>query len=199
MLEQYGRLRMYLVTMAWEYILVGYIIWGARRKRVALREIVGGKWKTPEDVLLDVAIAFGFWLVAASVLAGLSYVLGLTSPAQLAQAKKQIVPMLPRTKAELGVWIALSVTAGICEEIMFRGYLQKQFAAATRSMAAAVALQAVTFGVAHAYQGGRRIVLICAYGALFGMLAAWRKSVRPGMIGHTLQDSFSGIASRLLK
>ncbi|MBZ5510084.1 MAG: CPBP family intramembrane metalloprotease [Acidobacteriia bacterium] len=93
----------------------------------------------------------------------------------------------------------LSATAGFCEEIMFRGYLQKQFLAATRSTAAAIVLQAVIFGIAHAYQGGRRIILIAVYGALFGMLAAWRKSLRPGMIQHTLQDSVSGIAFRLLK
>ena len=57
----------------------------------------------------------------------------------------------------------------------------------------------MVFGIAHSYQGGRRIVLIAVYGALFGMLAAWRKSLRPGMLGHAMQDSFSGIAFRLLK
>lgn len=199
MIERHGRVTAYVTTMAWEYILVGYILWGARKNRVKLREIVGGRWKSAEDVLIDLAIAFGFWMVAAGVLAGLSYALGLASASQLDQAKKQLGPLLPRTGLELGLWIALSATAGFCEEIMFRGYLQKQFQAATRSSALAVILQAAVFGVAHAYQGGRRIILIGVYGALFGMLAVWRKSLRPGMLGHTMQDSFSGLAFRLLK
>ena len=198
-LESHGRIAAYLLTMAWEYALVGYILWGARRKGARLQDMVGGKWNRPEDFLLDVAVAFGFWIVAAAVLAGLSFALGLASASQVAEAKKQLGPMLPRTGMELGVWIALSATAGLCEEIMFRGYLQKQFRVATRSTAAAIVMQAIVFGIAHAYQGGRRIVLIGVYGALFGILAAWRKSLRPGMIGHALQDSFSGVAFRLLK
>ncbi len=194
-----GRVTVYLLTLAWEYLLVGYILWGARKRNVTLREIVGGRWKSPENLLIDVAIAFAFWMVAAGTLAALSFALGLASPSQVAQAKKQIGPLLPKSGLELALWLVLSATAGFCEEIMFRGYLQRQFRAATHSTAAAIVLQAVVFGIAHAYQGGRRIILIAVYGALFGMLAAWRKSLRPGMIGHAMQDSFSGIAFRLLK
>jgi len=150
-------------------------------------------------VLVDVGIAFGYWICAGAVLAALSYVLGLTSPAQVEEARKQLGALMPQTGLEAAIWIALSATAGFCEEILFRGYLLRQFRAATRSIVVAIVLQAVVFGIAHAYQGGRRIILIAAYGVLFGMLAAWRKSLRPGMIGHALQDSFSGIAFRLLK
>ena len=199
MIAQRGRVTFYLLTMAWEYLLVGYILWGARQRGVALREIVGGRWKSPEDLLIDVAVAFAFWIVAAGTLAALSFALGLASLARVAEAKKQLGAILPATGLELALWLLLSATAGFCEEIMFRGYLQRQFRAATRSAAAAIVLQAVVFGIGHAYQGGRRILLIAVYGALFGLLAAWRKSLRPGMIGHALQDSFSGIAFRLLK
>jgi membrane protease YdiL (CAAX protease family) len=199
MIAHRGRVTVYLLTLAWEYLLVGYILWGARKRGVTLREIVGGRWKSPENLLIDVAIAFAFWMVAAGTLAALSFALGLASPSQVAEAKKQLGPLLPKSGLELALWLVLSATAGFCEEIMFRGYLQRQFRAATRSTAAAIVLQAVVFGIAHAYQGGRRIILIAVYGALFGMLAAWRKSLRPGMIGHAMQDSFSGIAFRLLK
>jgi membrane protease YdiL (CAAX protease family) len=199
MIAHRGRVTVYLLTLAWEYLLVGYILWGARKKGVTLREIVGGRWKSPENLLIDVAIAFAFWMVAAGTLAALSFALGLASPSQVAQARKQLGALLPQSGLEMVLWLVLSATAGFCEEIMFRGYLQQQFRAATRSTAAAIVLQAVIFGIAHAYQGGRRIILIAVYGALFGMLAAWRKSLRPGMIGHAMQDSFSGIAFRLLK
>ncbi len=199
MIAHRGRATVYLLTLAWEYLLVGFILWGARKRGVTLREIVGGRWKSPENLLIDVAIAFAFWMVAAGTLAALSFALGLASPSQVAEAKKHLGPLLPKSGLELALWLVLSASAGFCEEIMFRGYLQRQFRAATRSTAAAIVLQAVIFGIAHAYQGGRRIILIAVYGALFGMLAAWRKSLRPGMIGHAMQDSFSGIAFRLLK
>jgi uncharacterized protein len=199
MIAHRGRVTVYLLTLTWEYLLVGYILWGAHKKGVTLRDIVGGRWKSPENLLIDVAIAFAFWMVAAGTLAALSFALGLASPSQVAAARKQLEALAPKSGLELALWLALSATAGFCEEIMFRGYLQRQFRAATRSTAAAIVLQAVVFGIAHAYQGGRRIILIAVYGALFGMLAAWRKSLRPGMIGHAMQDSFSGIAFRFLK
>ncbi len=198
MIQRHGRIPAYALTMAWEYLLLGYILWGARRKGVALRDIVGGRWTSPGKMLTDVAIALGFWAVAAGVLAGLSYLLGLASPSQISEAKKQLGPLLPQTGVELAWWIAISITAGFCEEIMFRGYLQKQFRAATRSSLVGILGQAAVFGIAHAYQGGRRIVLIACYGVLFGLLAAWRKSLRPGMMEHALQDSVSGIAFRFL-
>jgi membrane protease YdiL (CAAX protease family) len=199
MIAHRGRVTVYLLTLAWEYLLVGYVLWGARKQGVTPREIVGGRWKSPESLLIDIAIAFAFWMVAAGTLAALSFALGLASPSQVAEARKQLGALLPNSGLELALWLVLSATAGFCEEIMFRGYLLQQFRAATRSTAAAIVLQAVVFGIAHAYQGGRRIILIAVYGTLFGMLAAWRKSLRPGMIGHAMQDSFSGIAFRLLK
>jgi hypothetical protein len=91
------------------------------------------------------------------------------------------------------------VTAGFCEEFIFRGYLLKQFYAITGSDAAAVAIQAVCFGIAHSYQGVKSMVTITVYGALFGILAVYRKSLRPGMIQHAMQDSFAGLGLALLK
>lgn len=199
MVARHGRIPMYVMTMAWEWLLLGYILWGARRSGASFREIVGGRWSSPEDALIDVAIAIGFWVVSAMVLLGLSFALGLTHLDQLQQAKKQVGELLPRTRTEVELWLALSVTAGFCEEIMFRGYLQKQFAAATSSAWMGLVLQAVVFGIAHAYQGGRRIVLIGCYGALFGGLALWRKSLRPGMMAHAMQDSLSGLLFRFMK
>jgi hypothetical protein len=41
------------------------------------------------------------------------------------------------------------------------------------------------------------MVLIAAYGCLFGILAAWRKSLRPGMMAHAWQDLLSGILLKI--
>ncbi len=101
--------------------------------------------------------------------------------------------MLPHRAVELAWWIALSVTAGICEETVFRGYLQRQFPALTKSFPAAILISATTFGVAFAYQGLRMVILITVFGAMFGLLAHWRGTVRPGMIAHVGQDSLNGI------
>jgi hypothetical protein len=76
----------------------------------------------------------------------------------------------------------VAVSAGFCEELVFRGYFQRQFLALTGSAGAAVALQALVFGVGHSYEGAWAVAKITAYGILFGLLAAWRRSLRPGML-----------------
>jgi membrane protease YdiL (CAAX protease family) len=43
-------------------------------------------------------------------------------------------------------------------------------------------LQALVFGAGHGYQGARLMLVITIYGCLFGWLAIWRRSLRPGMV-----------------
>ncbi len=107
--------------------------------------------------------------------------------------------MLPQGIVEMTVWAALSVTAGICEETIFRGYLQRQFTAITKSAPAGIVISAIAFGAAHGYQGFRFAILISLFGAMFGILAYWRRSVRPGMIAHAWQDTLGGVVSNLVK
>ena len=57
----------------------------------------------------------------------------------------------------------------------------------------ALFLQAAVFGIAHGYQGLRNCVAIAIYGALFTLLALWRKSLRPGMIAHAWTDIAAGL------
>ena len=40
-----------------------------------------------------------------------------------------------------------------------------------------------------------RAVQIAVLGALSGILTHWRRSVRPGMIAHALQDFLGGLVS----
>ena len=107
--------------------------------------------------------------------------------------------MLPRTPLEIALWVVLSITAGICEETIFRGYLQRQFIGWTHSTVVGVVVSGAIFGAAHIYGGGKRAVVIAVYGMLFGSLAAWRRSLKPGMMAHAWQDLVSGIPGSLPK
>jgi uncharacterized protein len=125
---RYGRHWQYIATIAWEWILLLYVWWGMRLRGVHLRDVIGGKWERFEDFLLEVALAAGFWLAAILVLSGLGFAMGLSgSASKLDDVRKQLGYLVPQTNVELLLWLALSTTAGICEEIIFRGYLQKQF------------------------------------------------------------------------
>jgi membrane protease YdiL (CAAX protease family) len=196
--ERYGRPALYLATILWEWVLLAYVWVGMRRQRLTLAEITGGRWNTFEDALLDLAIAGGFWIAAAVVLGLVGYALGLAGPAQQADTLKKVGFLAPANAREIVIWLGLSATAGFCEEIIFRGYLQRQFIALTRSSVIGILLAAAVFGAAHGYEGVTRMVQIGVFGLMFGVLAHFRKSLRPGMIAHAWHDSFSGILLHVL-
>jgi membrane protease YdiL (CAAX protease family) len=186
------RAAMYVLTILWEWSVVGYIAWGVHGHGSSLRELIGGKWNDLKAVLKDVAIAAGFWLIAIVVLFAAAVALHATETGQ------SIRFMLPQSGLEIFLWILTAVTAGICEEIIFRGYFQKQFCAWTGNVPAGILLSAAVFGAGHVYQGWRPAIVIAVYGLLFGILAEMRNSLRPGMITHAWHDGFAGLLARLV-
>jgi uncharacterized protein len=188
-----SRITLYVFTVVYEFFLLGYVwLLGLRRYKVTLAEIIGGKWLRWRDFWRDVGIALLFWIVVGTVLVVMSRMLHFSGM----EAAKFL---LPETPTEVAVFVLLACAAGFCEEVIFRGYLQRQFTAWTGSVVAGVVLQSAVFGAAHLYQGVKGVVVITVYGALFGVLAVMRKSLRPGMMQHGAQDALSGIAGVFLK
>lgn len=183
-----NHLRLYLSMGLGEWVLFGFAWWGC-----SARVLLGPRWRSLRQVLADFGIAAVFWISAAMVLAILARLLGVTPFVREAQF------LLPHGPAEQAAWVAVSVSAGICEEAIFRGYLQQQFIFWTRQVPAGILLSAALFGAGHIYQGSRSAVLIAAYGSMFGILAHWRGTVRPGMIAHAWQDSLAGLVAGLMQ
>ncbi len=182
---------LYVSLLALEWGLV-YYVWrrGLRTSGTRFRDLIGGRWSHWKNVALDGALAVGTWLLWLGIQAGWDSWLG---PGH----ERSVNAYLPRGFAEVPLWIALSLTAGFCEELVFRGYFQRQFTAFTRSRALGLLLQAVLFGVAHGYQGIAATIKITLFGALYGCLAMWRRSLRPGMVAHAWADIYSGWLSLL--
>ncbi len=177
----------YLSLMAMEWGLVLYV-WrgGLRRTGTQLSEVIGGKWTNAKDVLVDCGLALG--LSATWKLAEMAWNRWLG-----AGHAASIQSYLPQRALEILLWIGVSISAGFCEELVFRGYFQKQFESFTHSRWLALFLQAVLFGIGHGYQGSEACVKIACFGGLYGLLAIWRKSLRPGMMAHAWSDILSGI------
>jgi membrane protease YdiL (CAAX protease family) len=79
--------------------------------------------------------------------------------------------LLPRTAAERRLFTVVGLTAGICEEWLYRGFFLAVVAAVAGDLPTwvLVGLAAVAFGLAHAYQGRAGVVLT---GLLGGVMAA---------------------------
>lgn len=185
------RIRVYVLTLLFEWLLFAYVVAGVWHNRESMRIVLGSRWQSLRQLARDIAIAAAFWLISAFLLFILARLLNAGA------TRRDLQFLLPQSAAELALWIALSITAGICEEAIFRGYLQRQLIAFTTSAPAGILLSAAAFGAGHGYQGSRMMILIAVYGVLFGVLAHWRGSVRPGMIAHAWQDSLTAVAALL--
>jgi membrane protease YdiL (CAAX protease family) len=191
----------YILTIAYEWILAGLAVWGIHMRKVPLRRLLGEQRPGARGWLADIGVALGYWTVAVCVLALLSSVLVKVSgshidPQKIANVTQKLAPV---TGFEMLLFLVLSISAGICEELVFRGYLQQQFARMGRRIWVGVMLSALVFGGAHGYEGVAGVLLIAAYGAMFGVLALLRRGLRTGMIAHAWHDSISGLALVLLR
>lgn len=176
----------YLATLIAEWLIFAAIWIGVKLHGTPFRDVFGAFSLHPVKVLKDIGLGFGFLIVANIVLSVLGHIVN-------AKSNAAIKDLVPHGHAEDLLFLALAFTAGVCEETIFRGYLQKQFTAWSNSNIVGVVAQGLIFGFAHAYQGWIMAGLIAVYGMMFGLLAMWRKSVRPGMIAHFLQDAIAGL------
>jgi membrane protease YdiL (CAAX protease family) len=103
-----------------------------------------------------------------------------------------MLQLLPRTAGERVGFALLSVSAGICEEVVFRGFLVTVLAGATGSMALALLLAALVFGVTHAYQhpaGAARATLL---GLLLSVPLVATGSLLGAAVAHIIIDLIGG-------
>jgi membrane protease YdiL (CAAX protease family) len=141
--------------------------------------------RTSRRAAFDVLLACAVWVV----IEGCEW---LANRSFSASAHHSIRSILPATPIEHVAWIALAVSAGFCEEVVYRGYLQTQMTAFTHRAPFGIAIQAAFFGLAHVNQGTHVAFRFCAYGILFGLLAFKRRSLVPGILGHIAIDLTSG-------
>jgi membrane protease YdiL (CAAX protease family) len=175
----------YLVAGLMDWALLYYCWAGVHHHGGNLATLSGGRWMSWKSLAVDVAIAVPFWVLWEAVAYAVHRMVGVSSA-------KSVVDLLPRSLLEILIWIALSITAGVCEELAFRGYLQRQFHAMSGNVVVAVMAQALVFGVAHAYQGWKAVIVISVLGALYGALVAWRRNVRASVLAHAWGDIWEG-------
>ncbi|HEY4271047.1 MAG TPA: type II CAAX endopeptidase family protein [Candidatus Udaeobacter sp.] len=184
-----GRAFGYALVIMFEWALVAFIWLGMKQRGIRIADLVGGRWNRPIYILRDFLIAVAFLLVVTGG------VLGALNHFLKAAPNQAIRNLIPHGPIEMGLFLMTSLTAGFCEELIYRGYLQRQFTALTDTVTGGIVLQAIAFALGHSYQGWKHVLLIAVLAVMLGLLAHWRKSLRPGMIAHALQDGISGIVT----
>lgn len=101
--------------------------------------------------------------------------------------------LIPRTSSERIAFVGLSVSAGIAEEIVFRGFLIGAVAAASGSLPLAVVVSVVAFAISHAYQGPVGILRVALLGIVLTVPFILTGSIYPSMIAHATLDILAGL------
>jgi len=100
---------------------------------------------------------------------------------------------LPSNKPEFIAFILIAFTAGICEELLYRGWLQNLLVYGTGSVWIGLVVGAIIFGFGHAYQGKMGIVQTGIYGLILGGVFIFTKSLVAGQVLHVIVDAVNGM------
>lgn len=99
--------------------------------------------------------------------------------------------VLPHDRSELRWFRAVALTAGCCEEFVYRGVLPLVLAAWLPA-GLVVPVATLAFGLAHLYQGVRGVVKVTCVGAVMATLAWLCDSLWPAIALHALMDLHGG-------
>jgi membrane protease YdiL (CAAX protease family) len=145
----------------------------------------------PFDDLIGLGAVIGLLIVGATAQFRLARTM---TPNRRARMRSQMrtIKILPRSTTELVVFLGVSLTAGVWEELVYRGFLF-WFLMPYAGLAGAVVLSTLVFGIGHAYQGWRGVLTTTVLGLLFAIGYAASRSLWWLMAIHALIDAFGGV------
>jgi membrane protease YdiL (CAAX protease family) len=111
--------------------------------------------------------------------------------ARLRERLSYVEPVLPHSRSELLTFYRLSVSAGVCEELLYRGYLI-WYLTHWLGFWPAAAIASVLFGLGHSYQGPRGMLITAAVGMFLAAVYWVSGSLFAPMALHAIMDIHSG-------
>lgn len=183
------KLRLYFIVLLTQWSLTALCAWVMVRRRLNIADLgllqAGPAWAWILALVLAMTLAGATVVAVRSIRAGKSEV-----PGHL----RHIARILPRNVLERIGFTPVALTAGICEETLYRGFLTFAFFQAYPSMIVALALSTVAFGIGHLYQGPRGIISTMALGLVLATIYRASGSLWPGIALHAIVDLANGNA-----
>jgi membrane protease YdiL (CAAX protease family) len=183
----YGR----IVCSQW--VLVAAMMWVVRRHGLSLGDAGERLADTRLTLLTTLALLLALAIVSAIVLLRIRR----AKPQTLRAGAGRLRKMVPAFGVEMAAFAVVCLTAGICEELLYRGWLVTFLRAATGSVWAAVAIGAIVFGIGHAYQGVLGMLRTAFIGLQLAILFAAVDSLIPGQVLHFGFDLLAGMAGAM--
>ena len=184
------RIWLYVSTVLFQWVLTTVIGWRAVARGFSMVELGITGVRTPATLLVAVV---GALLIGVAHWMNLRRMARSNHPA--AERLRALgVRLFPRSAPELVFYIVLSLTAALCEEFIFRGFVIAALFRAGLSGLTVVFLSSLMFGVAHLYQGKGGSVGTGILGTLFAVTRIAYHSLFPVVVWHAVLDIVAGIA-----
>lgn len=185
-----ARLRHYVSGMlsSWAYVAVVAVIGGLSGRSATS---IGLRLHGTEAGSDTQSAAWMAW--AAVVLAASTVLIWRAGPRLLDRLRRQLrgfAQLVPRTMAERVAFAGVALTAGFCEEVLYRGFgiAYLRWLDPGMSRPAIVWVIAAAFGLAHLYQGPRNVVATGLAGALLAWMTVSTGTLLPAIVVHCLID-----------
>jgi membrane protease YdiL (CAAX protease family) len=188
--EPAERISLYCSTIIFQWLAAAVAAWRARAHGFTTAQL---GLAFPHRVSLIMVSTLGAVLIVTLQWLNLRRMGRSTSPLRgpLHALAERI---LPQSRMELIPFFALAVTAGLCEEFLYRGFAMAVLSRTGLPTAAVVVLSSVLFGMAHLYQGRAGFVSTTVLGILLGVSRAALDSLLPVVVWHIGVDVVAGIA-----
>lgn len=185
------RVNLYLSTMAFQWAISTTIAW----RLVAHRDTLGALGFAQPHFLRTAVAA-----ISVSALLVLNQIAGVARLAALPHHQRGIVgrlaeALLPRTRRERWLAVALALTVALCEEFIYRGFVQFLFERKLSSVVAGAAISAAFFALAHLYQGRRGLIATFIVGLILSAVRVWTATILAPIAIHFAVDFSAGVAS----
>ncbi len=190
------RIALYASTIAFQWLATAIILWRATAHGYHLSDLglaLPSPWLT---VIVGVALSA---LITFNQAASIRRLASLPSQKQ-GFMRTLTIKLMPQNAPERLAFFALVTTVALCEETIYRGFIQRLFLNVSNgSIAIAILGAAVFFALAHLYQGRRGLIVTFFAGAIFSSVRVWTGSLIPTMVAHFVADLSVGLlAPRLL-
>ena len=189
------RIRDYKETISWLWLLcvITIVIWISNdRMFYILRLDFSFSWVVLISILLFFITPFLFVLLFRSIRNNDEKRESIKEKLNSVSANE----FLPRSKKEFKWFVFLSITAGICEELLFRGFLIWYFETLNNTFFAII-LSSILFGIAHSYQGVKGIIRSGSFGLILALITIWTDSLLIPIFIHIAGDIYNGIVGWL--
>ena len=184
------RIKLYLATILFQWLLTFVIGWRAFARGLTWRDL--GVSGASRIAVLAVSI-IGALLIGAAHWANVRRMSRSNHP-NLQRLRALGSRLFPRTPTEIALFILLALTAGICEEFLFRGFVMAALLRAGLATWLAVIVSSAMFGIAHLYQGKGGSLGTGILGTLFALVRIAYHSLLPAVVWHAVLDVVAGIA-----